>query len=315
MELTAEDRQGMSPAELELLAEGLEADGTPREEGSAVQAAPEESDDDPDDEPAAAPAALAAKAETAAEPAPAAEAAAQAAADNDQDDEPAPAAPAPFVPQYSAEVPADAAQQIAALKAEERAAFAKLMDGDSDMDTEAYAAIKDRTEAAIDDLKTKALTASIFKQATEQAAEQRAREEWNAAKAACFATFKAQGQDYSDPAKPGLLAAYNHHLKALGSDPANENKDGQWFLQEAHRLTRADLGLAAAAPTPPAPRPAAPPRGVDRNAIPPTLSRVPPAADANIAGDEFAHLQGLDGTALEKAIAGMTPDQLERYLP
>ena len=129
-------------------------------------------------------------------------------------------------------------------QAEERAAFAKLMDGESDMDTDTYAAIRERTDAAIDALKVKSLTASIFQQANEQAQAQRAREEWETAKAQAFEKFKADGLDYSDPKRPGLMAAYNHHLKALGSNPANEDKTGIWFLKEADRLTREDLGLS-----------------------------------------------------------------------
>jgi len=315
-QLTAEEMQGMSPEEIALLSEGLEADGTPVEEGSAKTPAPDDSDDDPeDDAPAAAPAA----------PAPAAAPAEDKAADQsatlhldpqaaaptaEAADEPA-AAPAAFVPQYSAEVPADAAQQIEALRAKERAAFKQLMAGESDMDEDAYEAIRGPIEQQIDDLKAKMLTASIFKQATEQAQAQRAREEWEAAKVQAFEKFKADGLDYADPKRPGLMAAYNHHLKALGSNPANEDKSGAWFLKEADRLTREDLGIKpAAAPA----APAKPARGVDRSAIPPTLSRVPPSADSAISGDEFSHLSSLDGAALEKAIAKMSPEELDRYL-
>jgi len=71
-----------------------------------------------------------------------------------------------FVPQYSAEVPADAKEQIAALTTEERTAFKQLMAGEIEAD--AYQEIRDRTEVAKDELKTKALTASIFEQANTQ---------------------------------------------------------------------------------------------------------------------------------------------------
>jgi hypothetical protein len=298
MQLTELERQGLSEDEIALLADGLEEDGTPVEEGSATAAPDDELDEDPADEPQAAEAKPVAKPQ---EPEPAAD---------EQTQEETTAAQPVFVPQYSAEVPADAKEQMALLRAEERAAFAKLMDGEEGMDTEAYNAIRDRTDAAIDDLKTRALTASIFRQATEQAATQRAREEWDSAKTQCFAQFKADGQDYTDSTKPGLLAAYNHHLKALGANPANEDKNSDWFLREAHRLTRADLGITSK----PSANTVQMARGVDKSSIPPTLSRVPPAADASIAGDEFAHLANMSGAALEKAIAGMTPEQLDRYL-
>ena len=114
-------------------------------------------------------------------------------------------------------------------------------------------------------------------------------------------------------AKPAMLAAYNHHLKGLAGKPEHESKSAEWFLREAHRLTKADLGITAAAPTP-APTPAPKPRGVDPATLPPTLARVPPAADATVDGDEFGYMASLRGADAEKALAAMTPEQLERYL-
>jgi len=61
-------------------------------------------------------------------------------------------------------------------------------------------------------------------------------------------SFKNEGYDYL--AKPTLFAAYNTHLKALGNDPKNERRDAPWFLNEAHRLTKEDLGMATKKPTP-----------------------------------------------------------------
>ena len=213
---------------------------------------------------------------------------------------------APFVPQYSAEVPADAKEQITAFKTEESASFKKLMDGEIDADE--YKLVKDRTEAAIDELKTKAMTASIFEQANAQAAEQNARAEWGRSESAAFNSFKAEGLDYK--AKPALLAAYNTNLKALGADPKNENRDAPWFLAEAHRLTKDDLGFTVAtkkaAPTPR--------NGVDPSDLPPTLRSVPVAATGAVNADEFAHMRNLEGLDLERAHARLTNDQRDRWM-
>lgn len=222
---------------------------------------------------------------------------------------PAPVEPLPreaFVPQYSADVPADAKEQIAALTTEERTAFKQLMDGE--LDSDAYQEIRDRTESAKDDLKTKALTASIFEQANTQAAEQNARAEWSKSEANAFNSFKAEGLDYK--AKPALLAAYNTNLKALGADPKNENRDAPWFLAEAHRLTKDDLGFATATKkAPPASR-----NGVDPSELPPTLRSVPVAATGSVNADEFAHMRNLEGLALEKAHAALSNDQRDRWM-
>ena len=211
---------------------------------------------------------------------------------------PAPApepAPAPFVP----EVPADAKERLDAIKAEHDAAFDKLIEGT--LEPSEYRAIKDRTEAEADALKEQMLAARIFT----QQAEANARNEWQRAQVATMAEAKAEGLDYA--AKPALMAAYNVHLKALGANPANEDKNAAWFLTEAHRLTKEDLGIKT--------RPRSDPRrGTDLSAVPPTLRNTPAAADPNIAGDEFAHLGNLEGVALEKAVAKMTPEQQERWL-
>lgn len=217
---------------------------------------------------------------------------------------------APFVPQYSAEVPADAKEQISVLKDEESTSFKKLMDGEIDADE--YKLVKDRTEAAIDDLKTKALTASIFQQANVQAQEQSALAEWKKSEAQAFADFKAEGLDYRG--KPSLLAAYNTNLRALGADAKNENRDAAWFLTEAHRLTKDDLGFKApvvADVKKPVPTARA---GVDPAQLPPTLRSVPIAATGAVNSDEFAHMRNLEGLELERAHAKLTNEQRDRWM-
>lgn len=214
----------------------------------------------------------------------------------------------PFVPQYTVEVPADAEEKIKGLRGEERAAFKSLMDGTIDADE--YQAVRDRTEAEADALKTKALTASIFEQANRQSQEQVAEAEWKRAQATLFAAFKADGVDYRDPARPGLLAAFNHHLKALAADTKNERRDGAWFLSEADRLTRADLGIKAAEKTPPKPTP----RTVDNVELPPTLRSVPAAATGAVNADEFAHMRGLEGLELERAHAALSESARDRWM-
>lgn len=209
-----------------------------------------------------------------------------------------------YQPTYEVDVPADADKQSKTLSDEKAEAFAKHMDGD--MTAEEYRAIEDRTNAGIKVIETKLLTATVLSAANEQQAHQ----EWKRAEAREFNAFKTEGIDYRG--KPALLAAYNVNLKALAAQPENEAKDAAWFLREAHRLTKADLGITSAAPSP-APTPPKP-RGVDRTAIPPTLARTPPALDPTVAGDEFAHMASLKGADAERAFAAMTPEQQERYL-
>ena len=217
-----------------------------------------------------------------------------------------------FIPQYSAEVPTDAAAQIKALKTEERTAFKQLMDGE--IDSEEYSAIRDRTETETDDLKTKALTASIFQQANAQAAEQAAKKDWDKAEKSLFEVFKAEGLAYKD--KPSLLAAYNTNLRALGSDPKNDNRDAAWFLSEAHKLTKADLGFVAQTNTAANSKKRINER-VDVSELPPILRSVPASATGAVNSDEFAslrHLMETDAIGFERAVARLSNDQRDRWM-
>lgn len=211
----------------------------------------------------------------------------------------------PFIPQYKAEVPADAKEQIAAARNKERESFQRLMDGE--IDAEAYQAVKDSTDELVDELRTQALTATIFQQANAQAAEQQAQNDWKRAETTSFAAFKAEGLDYKN--NPALLAAYNVHLKALGADEKNERRDSPWFLTEAHRLTKESLGLTTLRKSPQESR-----SGVDIAELPPTLRGVPVAAMGAVNGDEFAHLRNLTGLEAERAHAALTDAQRDRYM-
>lgn len=288
--------QGMSPEEA-ALTEELDSDGMPAEMASEsanrqeLQRPSDEDGDDDSESPATA------EAVAAPAPAPAPVEPKPIAARSDDDD-------APETAPYTVDVPADASEQLATLKTEHDNAFRELMDGN--MAETAYREIADRTQAAQKAIESKMLTANVLSEMSQQ----QAANEWKRAQAAEFTSFKTAGLDYQG--KPALLAAYNVNLKSLATVPENEAKSAKWFLREADRLTRADLGLTATPAASPAPAPAA--RGVDRTQIPPTLSRVPPAVDPTVAGDEFAHIASLTGAAAERAYAQMTPEQQERYL-
>ncbi len=190
------------------------------------------------------------------------------------------------------DTPKEIKDQIEAVKAEEKEAFKRLMDGE--IESEEYQNIRDRVEARVDELKE--LGAGQRRQAETLA------RQWQAAEAALMKTAKAEGLDYMG--KPALLAAFNTHLRTLGADPKNERRDEKWFLEEAHRLTKADLGIV----------PTNRPRGVDIGELPPTLRSAPAAATGAVNTDEFAHMRNLEGLDLERAVAALTPAQRDRWL-
>jgi hypothetical protein len=319
------EHQGLSADEIALLeSDELDGEGLPKDDAPppgdgdddtdppAATPAPapaakkeEEDDGDPDDADeaaAAAAAAVAAAAPAAPAPAPAATSSTPA---------PAPAADAieqPEEPQYKVIDAGEIKKQLEALEAKEGEAHKKLMDGD--IDEAEYAKVKREVRAE----EHKLIVQQTLHEANVQA-EQKAN---NAAIHALMKTAKTANEiDYVADAK--AQRQFDQALELLANDPDNVKKTFPQLLSEAHRTVLALRGItpkAAATPAPgPAPAPAPKPsRSVDKALLPPTLSRVPPAADPSIAGNEFAHLANLSGSDHEKAVAKLTPEQLERYL-
>ncbi len=101
-----------------------------------------------------------------------------------------------------------------------------------------------------------------------------------------------------------LLDAEVRHLQASA-----DNQFDPRILKQAHENLAKVIGSAQAQP------PAKQAKGErQKRELPPTLAHLP-AADLEDAGEgEFAHLDRLDGTALEEALARMPEAQRERYL-
>lgn len=127
---------------------------------------------------------------------------------------------------------------------------------------------------------------------------------------------RVEGLDYNNAT---LNAALDNAVKTLAAVPENATKTHAWFLREAHRTVRADLGLArASAPKPeqkPAQKPASQPRAPRLDDVPPSLRRMPEAAPNDPKGeDEFLDLDKLEGLELEEALAKLSDAQARRYL-
>ncbi len=319
-----EDLAGLSEAEREALRDLAEDDqdlqppaGESDEAGAATAAAATEEDES----------AAAAGAEKAAQQAGAAEGAAPGADDtaagaaagtkedgaaDDDADAPAPAAMLPVSP-------ADADEQRTALRAEKATALQQLLDGE--IDQEAYQEVESRVQDKLDDL----ARAAAVDMARSQMQQDAMFTEYHQHLGVAQKELKAAGIDLDGEAG----AQFDRAVRLFAQDAADRGLTdtlgnmaaSRDALAEAQALMLRRFGKAsapAAAPgAAPAAAPTAPPvrkpAAADRSALPPTLAGVPAAADASV-GSEFAHLDGLEGTALEKALARMTPDQQERYL-
>lgn len=317
-----EDLAGLSEAEREALRDLAEDDQdlqAPAGESGEAGAASAAADHDDDDESAAAAAAnkpaegaATGADDTAAGVAPAAS---EAGAADDDADAPAPAAMQPVSP-------ADADEQRKTLRAEKATALQQLLDGE--IDQEAYQEVESRVQDKLDDL-ARAAAVDMARSKMQQDAMM---QEYGQHLGAAQKELKAAGIDLSGEAGAQFdrairLFAQDAIDRGL-TDAAGNMAASRDALAEAQALMLRRFGKAsaaapaAAAPgSAPAAAPAAPatrkPAAADRSTLPPTLAGVPAAADAAV-GSEFAHLDGLEGTALEKALARMTPDQQERYL-
>lgn len=324
-----EDLAGLSEAEREALRDLAEDDqdlqapaGESGEAGAATAAA---ADDDDDDDGESAAAAAASKPAVGAAPgaddtaAGAATGAKEEGAADDDADAPAPAAMQPVSP-------ADADEQRKTLRAEKATALQQLLDGE--IDQEAYQEVESRVQDKLDDL----ARAAAVDMARTQMQQDSMMQEYGQHLGAARKELKAAGIDLDGEAG----AQFDRAIRLFAQDAIDRGLTdavgnmaaSRDALAEAQALMLRRFGksaaaapaaapAAAAAGAAPAAAPTAPPvrkpAAADRSALPPTLAGVPAAADASV-GSEFAHLDGLEGTALEKALARMTADQQERYL-
>lgn len=227
--------------------------------------------------------------------------------------EPAPKAKGDDPITFTAEAPEDAAEKITALRAEKAAAFKKLMDGE--LEPEAYSAIEDKVLGQISEIERELTTAKVAADFTVQQAERAYR---NTVSTVLDAAKKNEGIDYHAPENKHLHEALDRTVKWLANDPANADKPAQWFIEEAHSLVKSRFNLGKSATPQATQAPAA--SGKQTNAgkapnlsgLPPTVRNVPAAADSDDGG-EFAHLSGLTGMALERAVAKMSPEQQQRW--
>lgn len=222
----------------------------------------------------------------------------------------------PAVPQPVA--PADAGDQRKTLHQERSEAMRRFMDGE--MSHEDFAAEDSRIQDKLYEL----VRAEATDQARTQIAQDTMMAEYRGELSAVIKQAKAAGIVGIDDPSSDAGRQFDRAVRMFGQEAAERglrdapgnlaaSKDA---LNEALALVmrRSGKAVPAAAPAPdkPAAAKARPP--VDRSTLPPTLAAAPAAADAAVGGGEFAHLESLEGVDLERAIAKMTPEQLDRFL-
>lgn len=190
--------------------------------------------------------------------------------------------------------------KVADLAAQKVELRRQLNDGGIEMD--AYEAQKDLIVEQEMSLREQKIKADISAEQNEQSS--KARWQWDQEQ---FFGAK-ENAIYQDKY---LLAAYNAAVIDLGSDEANANQKGSWFLKEADKIVRSRFNIAKTDAPPPKPQDG---RKPDLSVVPKTLAHLP-AADIPQTGDvdEFAHIDRLHGLELEKAVARLSESERERY--
>jgi len=227
-------------------------------------------------------------------------------------------ADAPFQPQYVPPSVEGLDDKLTALDAQRNEVVQQFRDGDlsvDDMDAKLREIGAER-----DALMTEKTKAAVVSELAAQSSQQ----QWQWEVQRFLKTVKKEeGIDYRADSDLGkkLNTALDFTVKLLANDPENASRENDWFLEEAHRITKARFNLGAAPANTDKPKPADPKadavnaRRPNLQAVPKTLAHVPTAgSDDGATGDsEFAHLERLDGMALESAVAKMSPSQQERW--
>jgi hypothetical protein len=149
-------------------------------------------------------------------------------------------------------------------------------------------------------------------ESAQQRAERRA-EEWVSGDVASFLQEHKDVYDGNDE----LLQSLDAQVRAIQTVALNKGEDqfDPDILQKAHRAVAAIHGLDIAKPAETDAKTDAKAKGKRKDDIPPTLASVPASAGEDTSGGaKFAHLDRLEGEALEHALEKMPEAEQERYL-
>lgn len=202
-----------------------------------------------------------------------------------------------FVPQFDASAPEGISEQIAALDEQELALEAKFANGEIDTH---------ELSRAMREISSKRTELVIDQKQAEWAAKQNVEFEQQFNKRITKQFFERPAAKlYEDEIMYSVLDRTVAALRA--KDPA---KGYEWALNEADRQVRKRFNTG----TEPANEVKQQKREPDLSKVPKTLAQLPAAEMAETGNEEFAHLDKLDGIALEQALRKLTPEQEARYL-
>lgn len=219
--------------------------------------------------------------------------------------------------QYDASLPADYEQRTKALSDKQAEINRQFNEGDIDL------AERDQALGEIQAERENLLMVRARTEALAAQNEQNARALWQSQIDALMTQAKRPemgGIDYrTDEAKARQLDRF---VKTLAGDDENADKDGAWFLAEAHKLVLARYNITpqrrAAVNVPTDPKTVVANAKASRKPalsdVPQNLASVPGSDGPGDVASEFADIEALEGQELEDAIARMSPAQREKFL-
>lgn len=215
-----------------------------------------------------------------------------------------------FRSQYRAELPSDYAHRIDDLNARMIDLAERFKAGELEFDEfQAGSRLAELERTELIKAQTKAEIAAEMSQ-------QSAHQEWSfLVKSFVKSVARDGGVDYlKDDVKRNDLDGF---IKVLANNPANHDKEPEWFLEEAHKRVNALHGVIPAR------------RAIEKTVslqevkqarkpalsqLPKSLSDVPGSDGPGDLRDEFAAIDALSGDQLEAAIARMSPAQREKFM-
>lgn len=214
-----------------------------------------------------------------------------------------------FRPAYKADLPDGFDAQLAQLQEFDAALTAKFRAGECDVDEflVEQKAIAD-ARATAERLRTKAEISS------EMAAQSTAQEWEHAVEQFIAHAKRIEGVDYHDKK---LMKDLDLFVRNIANDPENAGRGFDFFLEEGHKRVKALHSIGGSQPQAKAPeeKPAKPAQRkppVDK--LPASLANVPGGDGPGDVADEFSDIDKLSGMEYERALAGMSKSQRDRYL-
>lgn len=226
----------------------------------------------------------------------------------------------PFSPRYVAPVVENFEQRLTDLATAEAELKTRFKEGE--IAFEEYESERDKLVEQRQELREAKLKGEIAAEQAQQAEEQKWDWECNRF---IKQVARTEGIDYRADSNKPLMESFNLFIKGLADNPANAEKDGDWFLSQAHKMVKQMYNLAAPADATPSPKPKdAVKAAVDarrpqlKGVSEGTVAHLPSAGDTKVdsdtGGDEFANLDKLEGMELEVALARLPKTEVDRYL-